>query len=119
MASYREPETFAAVLTAIEQSIRRQMEAELTISVASANIVGVTLANNSMEIRNYFEHFPELVDLTELAADLEWQAEDYSSEGATITKEEHDQWVQECWQKLKDAFETIKARYNDNGLSDK
>jgi hypothetical protein len=110
---YIEPKTLNEVLRAIEDVIE-QVNSRGDIGKASWRITSLTLANNSLEIEDFYGRFPELLDLTDIAADLEWQAEDYSPEGAAITKEEHDQWVQESWQKLKDAFEATKTRYNDN-----
>lgn len=118
MTQFVQPNTFAAILASIEQSIARQSRGEIDIEQASVNIVGVTLGNESLEIQDFYDDFPVLVDVVEGAADLEWQT-GYDPSGAMITKEEHDQWVQEYWQKLKGAFEATKKRYNDNNSLNK
>lgn len=73
---------------------------DVTDRVAS-NIVGDTIANNTVDVRQYYDKYPALETIVELAADLEVMS-DYTGELR--------HYVDEDWSKLVDTYRWLSYR---------
>lgn len=72
---YTEPKNLRETLDYIKMTIRRMDDGEIWRGDAAGNIVGATLCNNTYEFEEYAEQYPDMITLTDLAADLELEEE--------------------------------------------
>ena len=93
--TYIEPTSLKEIVIYVE-SVISQTDNLSSEDIASS-IVGATLANNSIEVEDLYKEFPELLDVAETAADLEFQ---YTS------------WQ---WNKLIENFEKLKEKVEKRG----
>ncbi|MBH1980324.1 hypothetical protein I8H83_05325 [Candidatus Saccharibacteria bacterium] len=68
---YVEPKNINEIIQYIQHTIARVDRNELSTSQGASNIVGATLANNSIDIDKLYDAVPYLEKLVELAADIE------------------------------------------------
>lgn len=90
------PESISEIVNHIELTLRRT---DIPVDDIAGSIVAVTLGNNSIEVRDYFDELPELHTVAELAADLE------------LTEAHVRPYPQ--WNELLEEFEKLKKRLED------
>lgn len=91
---YKEPASLVEIINYIDQTLKRT---DLPVDDIAGNIVGATLGNNSIEVRELFGDFPELYEITELAASLE-------------LTEKNAPYPHQQWDELIRAFDRLKER---------
>lgn len=103
--TYIEPKNLSEIITYVDTTIRRVNEGEISIATGASNIVGATLANNSVDVRTLCEAYPALEDLAEYSADTEVYDDDiYVRPNQGLEKP-----VDGRWEDVQDAFRRLRA----------
>lgn len=78
---------------------------ELSIADGASNVVGATLANNSVDIDTLYLSHPGLEELVELCADTET----YDDAKKPLRDPSLPEYVVSIWQEVQDSFKRLKV----------
>lgn len=103
LSSYTPPKNLREMLDYIKETIRRMDNGELWRGDAAGNIVGATLCNNTCECEQFYEQYPDLETLVELAADLETEDEipEANPYPGRSSRALSDAWAEAGWHELR------------------